>query len=190
MPLLTYLRSIGVAPEAVTAVASTPATRLLQDYRRYLLDERHLVVGTVDGYEQLAQLFLDYCSQHGVSDLAAVTAEHISGFILNEGERRRSWSAKHAVTPLRSLMRYCQLCGLTTSDLAMAVPVAAHRRAATLPRPLTPNEVTRLLASCDRRTAHGAPRLRDAVDVVTAGVCGPASWPHCSSRTWIGVAVR
>ena len=84
-----------------------------------------------------------------------MTAEHISGFILNEGERRRSRSAKHAVTPLRSLMRYCQLCGLTTSDLAMAVPVAAHRRAATLPRPLTPNEVTRLLASCDRRTAMG-----------------------------------
>jgi integrase/recombinase XerD len=155
MPLLTYLRSIGVVSEPVAAVASTPAARLLQDYRRYLLDDRHLVVGTVEGYEQLAQLFLDYCSQRGVSDLAAVTAEHISGFILNEGERRRSGSAKHAVTPLRSLMRYCQLCGLTTSDLAMAVPVAAHRRAAALPRPLTPNEVTRLLASCDRRTAMG-----------------------------------
>jgi integrase/recombinase XerD len=155
MPLLTYLRSIGVVPEPVTAVATTPATRLLQDYRRYLLDERHLVVGTVEGYEQLAQRFLDHCSQRGVSDLAGVTAEHISGFIRNECERRRSGSAKHAVTPLRSLMRYCQLRGLTTSELAMAVPVAAHRRAAALPRPLTPNEVTRLLASCDRRTAMG-----------------------------------
>jgi integrase/recombinase XerD len=28
--LLTYLRSIGVVPEPVTAVATTPATRLLQ----------------------------------------------------------------------------------------------------------------------------------------------------------------
>jgi integrase/recombinase XerD len=155
IPLLGYLRSIGAVPEAVTPVASTPAARLLEDYRRYLIDERRLVVGTVEGYERVVARFLSCCEQRGVLDLAAVTAEHISGFVLGECARRRSGSAKHAVTPLRSFMRYCQLRGLTTAELAMAVPAAAHWRGAGLPQSLTPNEAVRLLASCDRRTAIG-----------------------------------
>jgi integrase/recombinase XerD len=155
MPLLAYLRSVGAVPEPVTPVATTPTARLLQDYGRYLLDQRHLVVDTVEGYEQVVGRFLDYCSRRGVSDLAAVTADHISGFVLNECARRSSGSAKHVVTPLRSFMRYCQLRRLTTAELAMAVPTAAHWRGAGLPRSLTPSEVARLLASCDRRTAKG-----------------------------------
>jgi len=90
-----------------------------------------------------------------VRDLATVTAVHISGFVLDECQRSQSGSARHAVTPLRSLLRFCQLRGLTTPELVMAVPAAAHRRNATLPRGLTPPEVARLLASCDRRTAMG-----------------------------------
>jgi len=154
-PLLDYLRAIGVAPEPVAPVATTPATQLLQDYRRYLLDERRLVDGTVRGYVEVARRFLGYCAQLRVSDLAAVTAGHLSGFVLDELGRRQRGSARHAVTPLRSLLRFCQLHGLATPELAMAVPAAANRRDASLPRSLTPADVTRLLASCDRRTAMG-----------------------------------
>jgi integrase/recombinase XerD len=155
VPLLDYLRSICVVPKPVTPIATTPAAKLLPDYRLYLLHERRLVEGTVQGYEEVARRFLDYCGQRGVSDVAAVTAVHISDFVLDEHERRPSGSAKHAVTPLRSLLRFCQSRGLTTLDLAMAVPAAAHRRDASLPRSLTPREVARLLASCDRRTPRG-----------------------------------
>jgi site-specific recombinase XerD len=155
VPLLGYLRSVGAAPEPVTPVATTPAAKLLQDYGRYLLGERHLVEGTVQGYEEVARRFLDHCSQRGVSDLAAVTAEHISGFVLDEYQRRRGGSARHAVTPLRSLLRFCHLRGLTARELVMAVPAAAGRRDAGLPRSLTSGQVARLLTSCDRRTAMG-----------------------------------
>jgi hypothetical protein len=55
MPLLDYLRTIGVAPEPVTPVAITPAARLLQDYGRHLLGDRHLANGTVQGYVEVAR---------------------------------------------------------------------------------------------------------------------------------------
>jgi len=59
MPLLEYLRSIGVVQQPLTPVAATPAAQLLQDYRRHLLHERCLVEGTVRGSEEVARRFLD-----------------------------------------------------------------------------------------------------------------------------------
>lgn len=154
-PLLEYLRSVDAVPEPSTPLAATATARLLQRYRQYLLEERGLVTGTVDNYVAVSGRFLQYCEQRGISELSAVSAELVSDFVLVEARRRRNGSAKHAVTPLRSLLGFCQMHGLTTPELARAVPVAAHRRDAGLPRSLSTGEVKRLLASCDRRTARG-----------------------------------
>ena len=154
-PLLDYLRRAGVVPEPVIPAAATPAAQLLQDYRRHLIVDRHLAEGTVQGYVDIARRFGDYCAQRGAVDLAAVTAEHIGDFVLEEAGRRRSGSARQAVTPLRSLLRFGLLRGLTTPALVVAVPTAASRRNTNLPRSLGAGQVSRLLASCDRRTARG-----------------------------------
>lgn len=151
-PLLAYLREIEATPEPGTA--AEPAD-LLQSYRNYLTVERRLVAGSVDNYVQLARRFLDFCEQQGVTDLAGVKADQLSGFVLSERARRPSGSARHAVTPLRALLRFGQLRGLTSADLVLAVPRAANRRGAGLPRALAPRDVTRLVASCDRRTSRG-----------------------------------
>jgi integrase/recombinase XerD len=151
-PLLAYLREVGAAPKPVSA--AVPAD-LLQSYRRHLTVERQLVAGSVDNYVQLARRFLDFCAQQGVTDLAGVKADQLSGFVMSERARRPSGSARHAVTPLRALLRFGQLRGLTGAGLAMAVPRGANRRGAGLPRSLALRDVTRLLASCDRRTRRG-----------------------------------
>jgi len=151
-PLVAYLREVGAAPEPVSVAA--PAD-LLQSFRCYLTVERRLVVGSVDNYVQVARRFLDFCARQGVTDLPGVKADQISGFVLSERVRRPSGSARHAVTPLRALLRFGQLRGLTSADLALAVPRAASRRGAGLPRSLAVRDVTRLLASCDRRTSRG-----------------------------------
>jgi integrase/recombinase XerD len=151
-PLVAYLRQVGAAPEPVSA--ATPAD-LLQSFRRYLTVERRLVAGSVDNYVQNARRFLAFCTDHGVTDLAGVNADQLSGFVLSERARRPSGSARHAVTPLRALLRFGQLRGLTSAELALAVPRAANRRGAGLPRSLPLRDVTRLLASCDRRTSRG-----------------------------------
>jgi site-specific recombinase XerD len=151
-PLLAYLREVGAAPKPVSA--AVPAD-LLQSYRRHLTVERQLVAGSVDNYVQLARRFLDFCAQQGVTDLAGVKADQLSGFVMSERARRPSGSARHAVTPLRALLRFGQLRGLTGAGLAMAVPRGANSRGAGLPRSLALRDVTRLLASCDRRTRRG-----------------------------------
>lgn len=151
-PLVAYLRQVGAAPEP----GSVPAPAdVLQSFRCYLTVERRLVAGSVDNYVQVARRFLAFCADHGVTDLAGVKADQLSGFVLSERARRPSGSARHAVTPLRALLRFGQLRGLTSADLALAVPRAANKRAAGLPRSLPLRDVTRLLASCDRRTSRG-----------------------------------
>jgi integrase/recombinase XerD len=154
-PLLAYLREIGVVPEPVVPRPSASACDVLQDFRCYLTHERRLVAGSVDNYVQVARRFLDFCARQGVTDLAGVGADQISGFVLSERTRRPSGSARHAVTPLRALLRFGQLRGLTTAGLALAVPRAVNRRGAGLPRSLAARDVARLLASCDRRTSRG-----------------------------------
>lgn len=153
-PLVAYLRFVGLVAE-VDAPTRAPTGSVIADFRSYLLCDRGLVTGTVDSYVIVADRFLGYCADRGVSDLARVTADHLGGFVLSERARSKTGSARHAVTPLRSLLRFALLRGLTTSDLALAVPRAANRRGATLPKSLTPSDGRRLLRSCDRRTAHG-----------------------------------
>ncbi len=59
------------------------------------------------------------------------------------------------VCALRSLLRYLHLAGLIEAPLVRAVPSVADLRDRTLPRGLDPGMVSKLLASCDRRTLAG-----------------------------------
>src|SRR5262249_44971329 len=108
----------------------------------YLRVERRLVAGSVDNYVQLARRFLDFCAQQGVADLAGGKAGQLSGFFLSQGAPRPRGAARRAGTPLRALLRFGQLRGLTSADLALAVPRAANRRGAGLPRSLPLRDFT------------------------------------------------
>jgi site-specific recombinase XerD len=59
------------------------------------------------------------------------------------------------VTALRSFLRFLYQRGDITSDLASALPSVANWRLSHLPKSLLPEQVERLLASCDRQTAIG-----------------------------------
>ena len=62
-------------------------------------------------------------------------------------------SPRELVSGLRSFLRFLHVEGVTAGPLAQAVPPYASWRAAGLPKALTPDQVQRLLSSCDRRTA-------------------------------------
>lgn len=153
-PLLCYLREVGAAPEPAAELTDS-GSDLVSSFRYYLTVERHLVAGTVDYYTGVASCFLDFCARQGVSGLAGVNADHLSGFLLSEGARRPSGSARHAASPLRAFLRFGHLHGLTPAGLALAVPRARSTRGADLPRAVPRRHVVRLLGSCDRRTHRG-----------------------------------
>jgi site-specific recombinase XerD len=59
------------------------------------------------------------------------------------------------VTALRSFLRFLQLRGQIKTDLAAAISGVAHWRMSNIPKYLSPEQVEKLLRSCDRNTLSG-----------------------------------
>ena len=154
IPLLEYLRGLNVAPEPVPPVASTPLERLLEEFTGFLLHQRGLAPGTVTSYQWMARAFLSVRGQQAL-DLDRLGADDVYAFLLTEANQRSAGSLNNIVTALRALLRFLHLRGYTAQSLAEAVPRAATRWSGP-PQPLLDgDDVTRLLASCDRRTNAG-----------------------------------
>jgi len=155
VPVLEYLRGLDVVPTPSPDVPATPAEKLVEHYRTYLVHERGLAVGTVVSYLHVAGLFFSTRSPEGELDLERLTAAEVTDFVLAECAARKVGSAKYVVCGLRSLLRFLYVEGHTQSQLAAAVPKVAGWRLAGLPTAFGRQEVARLLASCDRRRTFG-----------------------------------
>ncbi len=84
-----------------------------------------------------------------------MAASDITGFVLAASARYSSGSLNNVTTGLRALLRFLYVQGYTATSVAAAVPTAPGWRDGGMPRAATPDQVARLLASCDRRTAVG-----------------------------------
>ncbi len=151
-PLLGYLDRLGVLPAGEDV--RTPVDRLVAEFRRYLLEERALAVGSVGLYEPVARVFLEERSEPIDADLARLSGVEVNAFVLRESRRRGRASALTMVCALRSLLRFLHVRGLTAMSLATAVPSIPRRRE-DLPRGLPAGQVQSLLDSCDRATSVG-----------------------------------
>lgn len=156
MPLLGYLRGLGVVPPSSEPVACTPGERLVAAYRDYLACERGLTAGTVCRYLAVARLFLAEFDQVDALDLQRLSAGDVTSFVVRECRGRWRGSATTLVTGLRSLLRFLLLEGYTDHQLAQAVPTATLWAAGSLPRPLSAEVVAALCSSCDAHTVVGA----------------------------------
>jgi site-specific recombinase XerD len=155
VPMLDYLRDLGVVPSSAAIAPATEAERLHEDYRAYLVQERGLAEGTIAGYLHVARLFCSARAADGVLRLERLTAVEVTEFVLAECATRSVGSAKYVVCGLRSLLRYLFVAGRIDGELDAAVPTVASWRLARLPVTFGRAEVARLLASCDRRTTFG-----------------------------------
>jgi len=150
-PLLAYLRGLGVVPPP-TPMPATPVDDLLARYRSYLLEERGLATASTVSYVHVARLFLAGRSDASGVHLNGLQVAEVLGFVTDQCRLRHPASI---TCGLRSFLRYCYLSDLTPRSLAEAVPSVASWRLAPLPKPLEPDQVRRLLESCDRRAAVG-----------------------------------
>ena len=155
VPMLDYLRGLGVVPTPAPAVPATEAEQLHERYRVYLVEERGLAAGTIAGYLHVARLFFSARAADGGLRLEQLTAAEVTEFVLAECATRSVGSAKYVVCGLRSLLRYLYVAGHIDVELDAAVPTVASWRLAGLPVTFGRAEVARLLASCDRRTTFG-----------------------------------
>lgn len=153
-PLLDYLAPLGVLP-VPQPVPPGPVEGLLGRYRDWLLGERGLTAGTARGYVDCVRPFVVTRLRGEVLELAELSAGDVTGFVLAACPGRAVGSAKLIVCALRSLLGWLHLTGQVPASLATAVPSVAGWRLSGLPKALEPDQLRRLFAACDRRTAGG-----------------------------------
>ena len=155
VPLMAFLRGLGVVALPAPVVAQTAVDVVLERYSGYLLVERGLGAGTVRGYLEKVRPFIEGRVTADGLDLEGLTAADVSAFALAVCPLHSVSTAKLTMTALRSLLGFLHLEGTLEFSLAGAAPAAAGWHLAGLPRRLESGEVSRLLASCDRRSATG-----------------------------------
>lgn len=153
-PVLDHLESLGVLPPPQPAPLG-PVDALLERYRGYLLSERGLTARTARGYADTVRPFLAARVCGDGLDLAGLTGAEVIGFVVAACPPRATGSAKLIVCALRSLLTFLHVTGEVPAPLVAAVPPVAGHRMTGLPKGLEPDQLRRLLASCDRRRATG-----------------------------------
>jgi integrase/recombinase XerD len=153
-PLVGFLRRRGVVPEA-PAVVLAGVDELVERFSLYLVAERGLGAGTVQGYLHTARLFLEGFDSVEHAAFARLDPSMVQAFILAESEHRSVASTKTLVTGLRALLRFLHVAGIIETSLVGAVPTVSGWSGTWLPRSIDAASVKHLLASCDRRSAQG-----------------------------------
>lgn len=153
VPLLRFLRASGAAPAPAAVVASSPVEVLLASFRRYLLSERSLAASTAAAYVAKAERFLMGSVTDG--DVSGLTAADVTRAVLDESVTRQVGSVQYFVVAVRAFLKFCSLEGLVDVDLSAAAPSITGRRSQVLPRGITHEDASALLASCDRTKTIG-----------------------------------
>lgn len=153
--LLRLLLDKGIVAQS-PPIDSTPAERLEEEFQLYLERERRLAPATVFHYLVHIKRFLAQCFADGEVRLDGLRAADVVGFVQREAARlHHPKRSKLMTTALRSFLQYARYRGLISVDLRSSVPTVAGWSMASLPKALSSDEVQRLLAHCDRRTAVG-----------------------------------
>src|SRR5437870_6032562 len=139
----------------VTLVERTTIDKLLDDFSLYLQQERVLAATTVANYVSLIKKFLTHRFGTGPADLSNLTAAQVVGSVQRLVPSLSRKRAKVMTSALRSFLRYARYQDFIRSDLAACVPCVADWSVASIPEGLPIEQVNRVLAGCNRKSAIG-----------------------------------
>jgi len=151
--LLAWLREHNLIAPPVAGREESPLRCIEEDYTRYLIQERGLAAATVKNYLPTVHLFLSGRFGTNQMDLDRLQPQDVTKFICSRTCSRRR--IQLVVTALRSFLRFLWLRGDISADLAACVPTVPNRPWSELPKFVEPEQVERLLQSCDRRRPVG-----------------------------------
>jgi site-specific recombinase XerD len=168
--ILVYLRGLGLVPPAENPVEDGPVGEILERYTRFLAVERGLTAAAILRYVDCLRPFLDRQTREGNLDLASLTSSDVTSFVVAWCPSVNSGVAKLTVTALRSFCGFLHLEGVLRRSLVPAVPTVTYRHQAGLPKGLEPDEVRRILASCDTTSDNGVRDLAILTLLVRLGL--------------------
>ena len=157
---LKSLRETGVVPDAARVDDDSKFKRIEYGFAKYLAQERGLEQITIDSYLPIARKFLS--DQFGTEPIVLndLHPNDIVRFILRNTETVSTNRAKLIVCSLRSFFRFLYQREETAIDLSPSALTVANWRLSELPKFLEPEQVERLLQSCNQDSLVG---LRDYV---------------------------
>jgi integrase/recombinase XerD len=147
---LQALREAGIsARPPMAAAAQDPA--LLRAFCRWMHEQRGTCETTLSNYARPIRALLARLGE----EPSQFDASSLRSFVL-ERSRVSGWAAaKTCTTALRMFVRFAIADGQCAVGLDAAIPTLAHWRLAALPRYLGPDDVERVIESCDRASPVG-----------------------------------
>jgi site-specific recombinase XerD len=147
---LTSLRDARILTQpSVESTVHDPA--LLLAFCQWMRRQRGTGDATLHNYSMYIRELLRRLGE----EPSRFDVRQLRAFVL-EKSRSCGWgTAKNCVNALRMFLRFLIAEGQCAVSSDAAIPTVAHWRLASLPRYLPPNEVERLIASCDRASAVG-----------------------------------
>ena len=148
-----FLRHLPRAGVIRSPVVESPgqAPPLLRAFGQWMRQHRGTSESTLANYARPIRALLRRLGE----EPNKFEARGLRHFVL-EASRRGGWAgAKTCTTALRMFLRFLIAEGRCALGLEAAIPVLAHWRLASLPRYLPPDDVERLIASCDPASPVG-----------------------------------
>lgn len=121
----------------------------------YLREEKGLSVSSVHTYRTWVARFLSETFDKRPVRMGDLCRDDVLRFLLRCSKQYRPKPTQTMTSALRSYLRFLQMSGHITRDLAGCIPPVPGWRATHLPAYLAPEEVAQLLKTCDRRSAQG-----------------------------------
>jgi site-specific recombinase XerD len=149
--LLRELRKSGIVRPVPDRREDSAGRRIESDYEAYLAKERGLASATIINYTAVVR---DFIATNPIS-LDRLCPNDIHAFIRRRSVKLSRRRLQLVVTALRSFLRYLRARGKISSDLLAAVPTVANWRRADVPKTITPEQVEKLVATCDPATVAG-----------------------------------
>jgi integrase/recombinase XerD len=147
---LTHVRGFRIDTlRSIKPPVRDPA--LVQSFSQWMRQQRGTGEVTIHNY----RIYIRELLQRFGENPSRFDARRLRAFVL-EKSRSGGWgTAKNCTHALRMFLRFLIVKGQCAVGLDAAIPTVAHWRLASLPRYLPPEDVERLIASCDRASAVG-----------------------------------
>jgi site-specific recombinase XerD len=152
--LLSVLREAKViAPRSLPP--RDPREDILEAYRLHLERKRGLAPASIASHLWFLRPFLAETKIATNADIAGLSAQAVAVYVERHAGDHGATTAGILCTRLRVFLRYLHGEGLLTADLTAAIPSIRRPTEARLPSFMSPEQVRRVLDSCDRSTVTG-----------------------------------
>lgn len=139
----------------IDSAAKTEIEQIAEEFGSYLREQRGLATKTVTGYQRFVLHFLSALSDSGKFEPSSLCAANIFAFVQEYVPALSGTRGRDMLNAIRAFLRFARYQEYVNTDLASIVPRVASWSLASIPKTIPPDQVDRVLSSCDRMTKYG-----------------------------------